>query len=498
MKGVRNVKALLVMPYNCDLIHAVSLPLGLISIGSYLKENGYDVRICDLSVSHEKIEKVFDEYKPDIVGISLASVNHIDGASYVTEKLHNKGVPIVWGGTFCDVCDPQIVFDGADVDYLSFCEGEATWLEIMQTLENGGDLRSLKGIAYRDDNGKAVVTPDREFVDLTELPILDYTLVDVNAYSQYLYGCKNLVYVYLSKGCPSQCTFCVNQITHRCTYRRRSLEHFMKETEVLVKEYGVDGLYFCDELCFKNKEQVYEVCDAFEKSELEFFWGFQTRIGILGEEEFRRCYECGCRWVDFGIESGSKEQLRIMKKGIPYDKIEPTFEICDKLGIISLANFIIGLPGETEDQLRDTVNLANRIKATQCSFLQYCISPKTQMSKQAIADGLVKHPVKKLSDYKKIDFFLSRTDNLSKIKQTDINVVQSYYLWNAIFRKDYGKDAKDYDLLIKHVTTLIKRLSFLSVRNAVRCLAEFIYLGMRFFCDAHFHPHIVKKYNLKK
>ena len=492
------MKALLVMPYNCDLIHAVSLPLGLISIGSYLKENGYDVRICDLSVSHEKIEKVFDEYKPDIVGISLASVKHIDGASYVTEKLHNKGVPIVWGGTFCDVCDPQIVFDGADVDYLSFCEGEATWLEIMQTLEIGGDLRSLKGIAYRDDNGKAVVTPDREFVDLTELPILDYTLVDVNAYSQYLYGCKNLVYVYLSKGCPSQCTFCVNQITHRCTYRRRSLEHFMKETEVLVKEYGVDGLYFCDELCFKNKEQVYEVCDAFEKSELEFFWGFQTRIGILGEEEFRRCYECGCRWVDFGIESGSKEQLRIMKKGIPYDKIEPTFEICDKLGIISLANFIIGLPGETEDQLRDTVNLANRIKATQCSFLQYCISPKTQMSKQAIADGLVKHPVKKLSDYKKIDFFLSRTDNLSKISQTDINVVQSYYLWNAIFRKDYGKDAKDYDLLIKHVTTLIKRLSFLSVRNAVRCLAEFIYLGMRFFCDAHFHPHIVKKYNLKK
>ena len=120
------------------------------------------------------------------------------------------------------------------------------------------------------------------------------------------------------------------------------------------------------------------------------------------------------------------------------------------------------------------------------------------MSKKAIDDGLVKHPVRKLNDYKKIDFFLSRTDNLSKIRQTDINVVQSYYLWNAIFRKDYGKDAKDYDLLIKHVTTLIKRLSFLSVRNAVRCLAEFIYLGMRFFCDAHFHPHIVKKYNLKK
>lgn len=492
------MKALFVMPYNCDLIHAVSLPLGLISIGSYLQENGYEVRICDMSVSHINIEKVFDEFRPDVVGISLSSVKHIEGATEVSKKLHKKGVPIVWGGTFCDVCDPQIVFDGADADYLSFCEGEATWLEIMQTLENGGDLRKLKGIAYRDDNGKAVVTAQREFVDLTKLPLLDYTLVDVKAYSQYLYGCSNLVYVYLSKGCPSKCTFCVNQVTHRCTYRRRELEHFMKETEILVKQYGVDGLYFCDELCFKNKEQVYEVCDAFEKSGLKFFWGFQTRIGILGEEEFRRCYECGCRWVDFGIESGSKEQLAIMKKGIPYEKIEPTFEICDKLGIISLANFIVGLPGETEEQLMETVNLANRIKATQCSFLQYCISPNTVMSQKAIDDGLVKNPVRKLKDYRKIDFFLSRTDNLSKIRQTELNVVQSYYLWNAVFKKDYGKDAKSYDLLFKHMQTLFHRLSFLSFSNGVKCLFEFGYLGLRFFTDTHFHPGVIKKYNLKK
>ena len=491
------MKALFVMPYNCDLIHAVSLPLGLISIGSYLQENGYEVRICDMSVSHINIEKVFDEFRPDVVGISLSSVKHIEGATEVSKKLHKKGVPIVWGGTFCDVCDPQIVFDGADADYLSFCEGEATWLEIMQTLENGGDLRKLKGIAYRDDNGKAVVTAQREFVDLTKLPLLDYTLVDVKAYSQYLYGCSNLVYVYLSKGCPSKCTFCVNQVTHRCTYRRRELEHFMKETEILVKQYGVDGLYFCDELCFKNKEQVYEVCDAFEKSGLKFFWGFQTRIGILGEEEFRRCYECGCRWVDFGIESGSKEQLAIMKKGIPYEKIEPTFEICDKLGIISLANFIVGLPGETEEQLMETVNLANRIRATQCSFLQYCISPNTVMSQKAIEDGLVKNPVRKLKDYRKIDFFLSRTDNLSEIRQKELNVVQSYYLWNAVFKKDYGKDAKNYDLLFKHVTTLLRRLSYLSFANGVRCLFEFGYLGLRFFTDTHFHPGIIKKYNLK-
>ena len=147
--------------------------------------------------------------------------------------------------------------------------------------------------------------------------MLDFSLIDVPAYSQYLYGCKNLMYVYLSKGCPARCTFCTNQLTHRCTYRRRRLEHFIDETRILVDEYGVDGLYFGDEVCFLTKEQVYEVCDAFRDSGFSFHWGFQTRIGILSEKEFQYAYDHGCRWIDFGIESGNPEQLQKMKKGIP-------------------------------------------------------------------------------------------------------------------------------------------------------------------------------------
>lgn len=491
------MKALFVMPYNTDLIHAVSLPLGLISIATYLKKNGYDVKICDMSVSHVNIEKVFDEYSPDIVGISVASVKHLSGAIYVSNKLGKKGVPIVWGGTFCDTAEPELLLSSKNVDCVSFYEGEATWLEIMNNLKSGKGFADIKGVAYRNNNGEIIVAEERDYIDLTELPVLDYSLVDVKAYAQYLYGCKNLMYVYLSKGCPCQCTFCANQITHRCTYRRRSLEHFMQETKVLVEEYGVDGLYFCDEICFLTKEQVYEVCDAFEKSGLKFNWGFQTRIGLLSEAEFQRCYDCGCRWIDFGIESGNKEQLKRMKKGIPYDEIKPTFDICDKIGIISLANFIVGLPEETEEQLMDTVNLAKSIKATQCSFFQYCLSPKTEMGKQVLKAGLARNPIRKLKDYKKIDFFLSRTDNVSHIKQKELEVIQSFFLWKAIFKKDYSQETHSYDLLIKHVKTLFRRLRFLTFKHAVICLFEFGFLALRFFFDTYFHPGILKKYALK-
>ena len=157
----------------------------------------------------------------------------------------------------------------------------------------------------------------------------------------------------------------------------------------------------------------------------------------------------------------------------------------------------MGLPEETEEQLKDTVNLARTIKATQCTFLQFCVSPKTEMGKMVLDNDLMKNPIRKISDYKKIDFFLSRTGNSSEVPRKELEVIQSFFLWQAIFRKDYSKDTKSYDLLIKHIKTLLRRLSFLAPHHAFTCLLEFGFLGMRFFFDTHFHPRILKKYNLK-
>ena len=97
------MKLLFIMPYNCDLLHAVSLPLGLMSIATNLKAHGHEVKIFDMSVSHKSVVKVFDSYSPDIIGISVGSAKHLNGAVSISKKLHKKGVPIVWGGPFCDV-----------------------------------------------------------------------------------------------------------------------------------------------------------------------------------------------------------------------------------------------------------------------------------------------------------------------------------------------------------------------------------------------------------
>lgn len=485
------------MPYHCDLIHAVSLPLGILSIGSYLQAKGHEVKLCDTAVAKENIEKVFDDFSPDIVGITFPSYKSIDGVKRISKLLRKKGVPIVWGGPFCDIADSQIMFNSGLVDIISFCEGEETWLDLVTTLENKGKLADIKGIAYLE-NGKAVYTPQREFLDLSVLPDIDYTLVDFKKYRQYLYGCKNLVYLYLSKGCPANCTFCINDLSHRNQYRRRPLEQFMREVKGLVDTYGIDGIYFCDELCFRTKAEMLEVCRAFDEADLGIKWGFQTRIGLLGEEEFRRVYDSGCRWIDFGVESGNREMLKKIKKNIPYDKIESTFEACSKVGIISLANFIVGFPGETVEQVKDTVALAMKIKSTQCTFMKYCFSPKTQLGKQVVASGSEYPIVKELADYKRLDFFRNRDINLSQVKTKELDVIQSHFLWSAIFRKDYGKDAKSFDLLLKSLWTATNRFAKMDFLCGIEACCDLLFLFIRFFCDEYFHPRIHKKYGLKK
>ncbi len=154
------MNVLLIQPYHCDLIHSSSLPLGPISIATYLEQNGINVQICDLAVKRTSLKKVLGTFAPDIVGISFPSVKAIDAVVAVSRFFRRAGVPVVWGGSFCDVGSTEVFFGTGLVDIISYCEGEATWLDLVRTLERGGDLAEVKGIAYLKD-GEIKVTPPR-------------------------------------------------------------------------------------------------------------------------------------------------------------------------------------------------------------------------------------------------------------------------------------------------------------------------------------------------
>ena len=489
------MNVLLIMPYHNDLIHSVSLPLGIMSIGTYLQNHGVNVKICDFSIKKHTVKQICKSFTPDIVGFSFPSAKAVDGIINISRDVRKLlDVPIVWGGQFVDVGIAETFFETGLVDILSFSEGENTWLDLVRMLETGGDLGDVKGIAYLKD-GKVVRTPLRPFLTADELPRINFDLVYVPDYFQYLYGCKRLVYIYLSKGCPASCSFCFNIACHRSTRRRRNLDDCISEITELVTKYGVDGLYLGDELAFANDKELYEVCDAFQKTGLTFRWGFQTRIGALSRKAIQHAADCGCRWIASGVETGNREMQKKITKGMPSDKVEPTFYACSKAGIISLANFIIGLPGETEAQLRDTIELAKKIESTQNTFAQYMCLPNSPMG-QEVLSSFEKHPeFGQMTDFKQIDFFQNPMD-VSEIPQKELNVIQSYFLLKAIFRKDYS-DSRSYDMLLKFISTVIKNASSMNLTSKVKALTEVTSDFARFCLDYTFQKGIRRKYGLK-
>lgn len=157
---------------------------------------------------------------------------------------------------------------------VSIGEGEATWFDIVRYYD--GEIKNIddiKGIAYKNENGEVVRTQDRGFIDFSEIPPLDWQLIDVPRYFQSSYSCEKMMYLYAAKGCPFSCTFCYNKEFHKCSYRKRSLDFLLEEIKTLVRDYGMDGVYFADELWCTNRNEMHEICDALKSLDLDFVWG---------------------------------------------------------------------------------------------------------------------------------------------------------------------------------------------------------------------------------
>ncbi|MBR5438283.1 MAG: cobalamin-dependent protein, partial [Clostridia bacterium] len=207
------MKILLINPSVGYYTRALSNPLGLLSIGTYLKQHGHEVKIYDRCVDKTKIETVIKEFDAQIVGVSVMSSRGLKDAIKVSALLKKKGKTVVWGGQLPSM-QTELVLDSDYVDMVSFGEGEETWKELAECLENGRDFYDIRGIAYKKD-GKIKYNECRPFADLKDMPVSDWSLLDVPKYMQTYLGCNRMMYIYSSKGCPCRCAFCSNVNFHK-------------------------------------------------------------------------------------------------------------------------------------------------------------------------------------------------------------------------------------------------------------------------------------------
>ena len=490
------MNVLLINPNHNDFTANVkSAPLGLLSIATYSKQRGFRVRIYDRNTEKTSLEKAVAAFRPDVVGLSVPSYLHIRDSIAVSHWLREKGLPVVWGGHIAFDLPEMILREGC-ADYVVSGEGEITFHALLEALEKKLDITQIKGLAYLDAAGAFCRTPEREFADLADFPPIDWTLVDPRKYFAPHVHASKMLYVYCSKGCPARCAFCINEAYYHCKYRKRPNAHVISELKVLVNEYGLDGANFSDEMFGADKDDLYDLCAQLR--ELHIFWGCQTRLGHLKREDLRHMYDAGCRWIYFGVESGSPETLRRIRKGIDLSRIDLDFRYCREIGIVALSGFIIGFPDETQEQVQETVRLILRLNPSVCRVNHFNPYPNSELYQQLIESGRMapSHTLQEMSDA--FSFLGKVPYNFSQVPARDLRVIQSFFLWQTLSRTKLPKGSTWLQYVFSMLLSLFENLFAQGVAAALRHLFSPVRLFLSTAWYRFAYPGIRKKYGLRR
>lgn len=492
---IKFMKIILINPATQRYTRTPCTPLGILSIATYLEANGHNVKVLNRTIKSTDIKKEFDEFMPDVIGCSLISTMSFKDAIEVSKEAKSRGICVVWGGPFVS-SSPEISLETGCVDFVSIGEGEETWLKLVNALRDGIDIHGIKGIAYLK-NGKFIKNPEREFMDLSTLPPINYEYIDLKPILYKNYDYTGVFGMYISKGCTGHCTFCYNTDFHKNCRRQRPVKYLIQEAKYLKEKHNIGAISFTDEFFGCNKDILRQTCQAFIDEKLDLPWGCMTKIGIFDKEDYQLMYDSGCRWIEFGIESGSPSMLKRIKKGMNVERVLPDLKICKEIGIITLCYFIVGLPGETQQELKETCELVNKISFTRFICSYYNPLPGSEIFNQLVSEGKFTPP-KSIKDYMKTRIFYSPKPNLSNVPTKDLKVVRSYMLWKSFTKKHYAENEKfSYATARKDIEDVFESLKGHGFKAGFEQLLISGYEFLDIFFYANFFPKTRKKYGLK-
>ncbi|MGD0951959.1 MAG: radical SAM protein [Methanotrichaceae archaeon] len=340
-------------------------PLGLGYLASSLRKCGYDVGLLDCTfLDKDEALKMATDAKADAVGI-YSMVTMREQSLMFARHLRESCDLLIAGGPLPS-CDPVSFLSDFDVAVVG--EGEKTICEILRAHEQGSDLGSIKGIAYRQD-GRDSFTPKRELEP--DLDRIAFPARDLFPNQDYINHWKKrfgyaITTVMTTRGCPFCCEFCSNAVFGE-SYRERSPENVLDEVEEALS-FGYDRIHFADDVFTLNRERMLRLCDEISSRRLNFKWECLGRADSIDLETAKAMKMAGCDRIFFGIESGNDSILRLMNKKITAEKARHAVEAAGSAGLRTGAFFILGYPGETDDTLLDTIRFATSLPVDYLSF----------------------------------------------------------------------------------------------------------------------------------
>lgn len=368
-------------------------PLGLMYVAAYAEKNtDHKIEILDAQaeeVGYDEIEREIEKKKPDIVGIQSMTFTHID--TILTAKIVksvDRDIKIVLGGPHVNIY-PNETINIPEVDYLVLGEGEVPFTELIQNLDDGQKLETVKGLVFKDRN-RVVNTGPRELIqDLDSIPFPARHLTSYKKYYSLLARRSPITTMMTSRGCPYKCLFCDRPHLGK-RFRARSAENVVDEMEECV-DRGIQEILIYDDTFTINRQRVVDICKKISKRGLDIGWDVRARVNTVDEELLKIMKDAGCERIHYGVEAGTPEILKILRKGITLKQVEDAFRWTKDIGITTLAYFIIGSPTETREQILQTLEFAKKLDPDFAHFSVMTPFPATDLYHLGLAEGVLKN-----------------------------------------------------------------------------------------------------------
>lgn len=362
------------------------MPIGLMSLASCLRESrpGDEIRIVDKALpfgtpfnganASRVVGMIVDEvcdWDAALVGITCTTADFFCVLEIARRlKQARADIKVVVGGPHAILRPSELLEHSQDIDYVVTGEAERLFPAFVSAIEEGGPM-TLQGV-WNKEGGHIQERGYPELIeDLDSLPLPAYDLVDME---KYLYPDETTirplilsgVHLISSRGCPYVCKFCASFTIYGRGVRYRSAARIVDEIELLKRSWGIDSFFFYDETFTLRKEHVRSVCAELVARRIRLPWGCQTRVNHVDEECYRIMKEAGCVQMEFGIEAGNERGWRALKKGINREQVVTAFSLAHRMGMRTLANFMVNIPDETEDDIKDIQSLIREIKPSAC------------------------------------------------------------------------------------------------------------------------------------
>ncbi len=420
-------------------IVSVQYPINLGYLSAFLKASSVEVKVYDLEVmllTDPELMESIAAFKPDLIGVSSMTPTIIEAHRIAKLcKDHGMTVPVAIGGVHASAIAKETLTEFPAFDIVVVGEGERTLLEAVQKISRGESLRGVAGLVVKEGS-EISVGPKRELIpDMDDLPYPDRDMVPIDLYKgshvsrgfsrRYL----QIAEIMIARGCPYFCTFCASQVNFGRKVRFRSIDNIKGEIHLLVEKYNVNHFSILDDTFTLRRELTESLCNTFK--ELGVTWDCFSRVDRVDEKMARMMVESGCRKISFGIESGSKRILKLIRKDIMPDQVRKTFKVCKKAGMKYVeGTFILGGDiSETMEDIEETKKLIYQIRPDILGLFTIVPYPGTYLNVVMKKNGYLKK-----ENWEEFVLYGGspswRTDNfrLDELEAIQKKILRRYYL----------------------------------------------------------------------